>query len=90
MPGKKISQIKRQRQAEKNGNIEILTVAQWVKNLPAAARVTVEAQVPSPAPHSGLKDPALLWHRWQLGLRFSPWPGYFHVLQVGPLKKKKE
>ena len=34
------------------------TVAQWIKNLTAAAQVAVEAQVQSPAQHSGLKDPA--------------------------------
>ena len=36
-------------------------VAQWVRNLPAAAGVTAEAWVviPSPAARSGLKDPAL-------------------------------
>ena len=38
-------------------------VAQWVKDLTAVAQVTEEAQVWSPAQHSGLKDPALpqLW-----------------------------
>ena len=34
-------------------------MAQWVKNPTAVAQVTAEAQVQSPAPHSGLKDPAL-------------------------------
>ena len=41
------------------------TVAQWVKNLSAVARVSVEVQVPSPAQYSGLKDLAFL----QLQLR---------------------
>ena len=44
-------------------------MAQWVKNLAAAAQVTVEGQVWSPARHSGLKDRALLW----LWLGFNPW-----------------
>ena len=39
-------------------------------------------------------DPALLWLwcRWQLWLRFDPWPGSFHMLRVQALKiqKKKE
>ena len=34
----------------------------------------------------GVKDPMLLqlWHRSQLRLRFSPWPGNFHMLPVQP------
>ena len=50
-------------------------VACWVKNLPAVAPVTVEAQVSSLARLSGLKDPALprLWCRSQLWLGFNPW-----------------
>ena len=32
-------------------------MAQWVKNLTAAAQVSAEAQVQSLAWHSGLKDP---------------------------------
>ena len=59
---------------------------QWVKNPTAAARVTTEAQVRSPARHSGLKDPALS----QLQLGFNPRPRDFHVLRVQPLKKKKK
>ena len=35
------------------------TVAQWIKNLTAAAQVAVEAQVTSLAQCSGLKDLAL-------------------------------
>jgi len=67
-------------------------VVQWVKNLTAAARVAVVAQVQSPAWLSGLKDPALwqLWRRSELWLGFSPWPRNVHVLQVEPLKKKKK
>ena len=56
----------------------------WVKNPTAEAQVTEEAQVPSPAQHSGLKDPALL----QLRLRFNPWPGNFHMLHVQPEERK--
>ena len=39
-----------------------------------------------------VKDPALpkLWHRSQLRLRFDPWPGNFHMLQVQPKKEKKK
>lgn len=33
---------------------------QWIKNLTAVAWVAAEALAPSPAPCSGLKDPALL------------------------------
>jgi len=40
------------------------SVVQWVKNLTAAARVAVVAQVQSPAWLSGLKDPAL-WQLWR-------------------------
>ena len=65
------------------------TVAQWVKNPTAAPWVAVEGRVPSPAWHRGLKDPAWpqLWHRQQLRLRFSPWPGNFPKLRARPLKK---
>ena len=55
--------------------VRVLTVAQWVKNLTASGWVAAEVQVPSPAQHSGLKDPA--WS--QLGLRFNPLPGNVHV-----------
>ena len=38
-------------------------MVQWVNNLTAAAQVALEAQIPSLAQHSGLKDPVLpqLW-----------------------------
>ena len=54
------------------------TVAQWAKNLTAAARVAAQLWVPSLDQCSGLKDPALLqlWCRLQLQLGFSPWPGH--------------
>ena len=57
------------------------TVAQWVKNLTRAAWVTAEVWVLSPAWHSGLKDPVLLplSCRLLLWLRFSLWPGNFHI-----------
>ena len=61
-------------------------MAQWVKNLIAEAQVTAEARVQSLAQRSGLKDQVLP----QLQLRFSPWPGNFHMPQVQPLKKKKK
>ena len=62
------------------------TVAQWDKNPTAAARVTTEVRVQSPAQDSGLKDLALpqLLHRLQLWLRFCPWPKNFHMMWVSP------
>ena len=50
------------------------------------AGVASEAQVPSLAQHSGLKDTAML----QLSLRFSPWLRNFYRLWVQPLEKKKK
>ena len=61
-------------------------MAQWVKNLTVVAQVTAELLVPSVVWHSGLKDLVLP----QLQLRFNPWSGNFHMLQVQPLKKKRE
>ena len=61
---------------------EVPTVAQWVKNLTAAAQVAAESQVPPLT----VQDPALP----QLKLRFSPWPRNFHMLQVQQKKKKKK
>ena len=67
-------------------------VAQWVKKPTSAAQDTVEAWVPSPALCSGLEDSLLpqLWHRWQLRLRFSPWPRNFHMLWAWPKKPPKK
>ena len=64
-------------------------MAQWVKNPTAMAWVAEELQVRSLASHSGLKDLALsqLWCRSMLRLRFDPWPGNFHMLQVWPWEK---
>ena len=45
-------------------------MAQWVRNLNAEAPVSVEAWVPCPAWHIGLR----IW------LGCNPWPGNFHVL----------
>ena len=50
----------------------------WVKDSTAVAWVSVEALVQSLTHYSGLKDLALP----QLWLRFTPWPGNFHVLRV--------
>ena len=63
-------------------------MAQWVKNLTAAAQVTAEAQVQFPAQCRGLKDPALpqLCRRTQLQLRFNLWPGNLYA--VGAAIKK--
>ena len=65
-------------------------VAQWVKNLTAAAQVTVEVRVQSPAQHSELKDLVLLqqWCRMQLWLRFIP--RKFYMPQVLPYKEKNK
>ena len=66
--------------------IEILVVAQWIKNLTATAQVAVEVQVQSWSQYSGLKYSALpqLWRRSQLHLRFSLWHRNFHMLQGKP------
>ena len=65
---------------------------QWIKNLTAVAWVAAEALAPSPAPCSGLKDPALLLlllqHRSQLWLRSDPWPR--NSTYVGAAKKKRD
>ena len=63
---------------------------QWVENLTAAAWVTAEVQVQSPAQCNGLKDPVLpqLWLGLQLWLGFNPWPRNFHMPWVRPLKNK--
>ena len=52
-------------------------MVQWVKNLTSVAQIPVEVQVRSLAQHNGLKDLVLLqlWHKSQLCLGFSPWPG---------------
>ena len=66
-------------------------MAKWVKNMTAVAGVAAEARAQSPAQHSGIKNLALpqSQHRSQMKFRFGPWPSKFHVLQVWPLKKKK-
>ena len=58
-------------------------MAQWVKNLTAAAQVAAKACIQSLAWSSRLKDPALLQleHRSQLWLKFSPWPRNFPMSQ---------
>ena len=68
--------------------LRVPTMAQWVKNLMAAAEVAMEAQVQSSVWGSRLKDLALvqLWCSLQLWLVFSPWLGNVHMLQVWPLK----
>ena len=55
-------------------------MVQWVRNLAAAARVTGEVGVPSPALRS----------RSQLRGRFSPLPRNFHMLWVGRKKQKQK
>lgn len=65
-------------------------MAQWVKNLPAVAPVTVETQVQSLTWSSGLKDVVLpqLRHRSLLWFRFNPWPRNCCIPWVWPFKKK--
>ena len=67
-------------------------MAQWVKNLTAAAQVVAEARLGPPAWCSRLKDPAFLqpWPRSQLPLEFRPWPGNFNKVPVRPLGEKKK
>ena len=70
-------------------------MAQWVKN-PAcsssAAWVAAEAWGLIPGLALWVEELALphLWCRLQLWVRFSPWPGNFHMPQAQPLKKKKK
>ena len=67
-------------------------MAKWVKNLTTAAWIAAEMQVCSSAQCSGLKDLASLQVQLELRLqlRFSPWPGNFHMLWVQPSKGKKK
>ena len=58
-------------------NSGVPAARQWVKNPTPVARVNAEVRVPF-GWHIGLKDLAVA------GLEFSPWPGNFHLLQVGP------
>ena len=51
-------------------------VVWWIKNVTAAAQVTVKAQVLTPALAEDLKDLVLL----QLWLIFSPCAGNLHML----------
>ena len=57
---------------------------QQVKNL--VAWVAIGGAGLIPVLLHGLKDLVLKRLLW---LRFSPWPGSFHMSQVGPLKKKR-
>ena len=66
------------RKENNNNNLEVPTMAKWVKNLTSVARVMVEVQVQSLALISELKEPSLS----QLQLRFNSWPGNFHMLWV--------
>ena len=58
------------------------TLVPGVKNLTAVAWVPVR--------HGFDPQPSEVSLRSQLQLRFNPWPGNFHMLQVRPLKKKKK
>ena len=46
--------------------------------------VATKVQVQSLVWYNGLKDLVLLQRSSQLWLRFSPWPGNFHMPQVWP------
>ena len=58
-------------------------------NLTSEAQVTAEVRVRSLAQCSGLKDLLLLqlWHRSELRLGFSPWPGNLHMPRLRPFKE---
>ena len=57
-------------------------MAQWFNDLACLCRGT--RSIPSLV--QWLKHLVLpyLWHRSQMHLRFSPWPGKFHMLRVQP------
>ena len=61
-------------------------MAQFVKNLNAAAWVAVELHVQSLAQHSGLNYlvSLQLQFRSQLWLGFNPWPRNIHMLWMRP------
>lgn len=61
----------------------------WIKNLTAVAWVAAEAQAPSPAPCSGLKDPALLLLLLLLLGGTQSLAQNFHMPRGDQLKKKK-
>ena len=69
-------------------NIGVSDVVQWVNDL--ACLWGSAGSIPSLV--QWVKDLALLqlWCRWQLWLRFSPWPGNLHMPQVWPKKKKRK
>lgn len=50
----------------------------------------VSLRQPSPQPDAVGKDPVVPQLGRRLQLRFSPWPGNFHVLQGQQKKKRKE
>ena len=60
-------------------------MAQWIKNLTAAALGAVKVRVQSPAWSRGLKNLALP----QLQLRFNSWIGNFQCAIGGIIKLKK-
>jgi len=71
----------------RRANFGIATVVQWFKYLTAVAQVSVEAWVPSPAQHSGLKGLALL--QLQLGFNLCS-PEFLYALSAAIQKKKKK
>ena len=69
--------------------VGVPAVEQWVRNLTAGAQVSVEMQVPSPAPW--VKDPVLLQlQKSQLQLRCSPWPRNGRVDTACAAERKTE
>ena len=60
------------------GKMGVPSLAQWVKNLTAAAQVTLKHWSDT---QPGTVDPVLpqMQHRSQLQLRSHPWPGNFHM-----------
>ena len=68
---------------QKLKTLGVPTLFHWVTNLTAGAWIAAEVLVQSSSSswRSGFKDPVL---SLQLQLRFSPWPGNFHMLWVQP------
>ena len=57
---KSVATRKELQEAKEHKTSGVLAVAQWVKNLTAAAQIAAEVQVQSQGWCSGLKDPSLL------------------------------
>ena len=68
----------------------VAPAVQWVRHPTAVAPGNVETQILSLGQCSVFKYLALpqLWYRSQRQLKFSPWPGNFHMIQVWPQTNK--